>query len=224
MPYADDGKSETAHDPAKTPKAGEAHGRSGIRKGVGVAQATLKGFSHLDRLECSACHMGGMFQPLRGRFLVDKRRSVASTLTGTPVASVTQNFPSEPPPQLLLGINHRGRIAPFIAHPAALVIVNPDGTKAQRLPVSLLTNRPARTFLPLAPHSVTKTALACRDCHFTPDRRNASAVRRAVGLGTNIVDRLTTADGKLIADFGIPDARPLDAATLHRILQVIVPP
>jgi mono/diheme cytochrome c family protein len=211
-------------DPAKTPKAAEAHGRSGIRKGVGVAQATLKGFSHLDRLECSACHMGGMFQPLRGHFLVDKRRSVASTLTGTPVASVTQNFPSEPPPQLLLGINHRGRIAPFIAHPAALVIVNPDGTKAQRLPVSLLTNRPARTFLPLAPHSVTKTALACRDCHFTPDRRNASAVRRAVGLGTNTVDRLTTADGKLIADFGIPDARPLDAATLHRILQVIVPP
>ena len=57
-----------------------------------------------------------------------------------------------------------------------------------------------------------------------PDRRNATRVRRAVGLGTNTVDRLTTTDGKPIADFGVPDARPLDAATLHRILQVIVPP
>lgn len=210
-------------DPTKTPKAAEAHGRSGIRKGVGVSQATLKGFSHLDRLDCSACHMGGMFQPLQGRFFVDERRSVTSTLTGASVAQVTQNFPSEPPPQLLLGINHQGRITPFVAHPAALVIINPDGRKRQRLPISLLTNNPARTFLPLAPHSVTKTALACRDCHFTPDRRNATTVRRAFGLGTNTVDRLTT-DGRTVADFGVPDARPLDAATLHRILQVIVSP
>jgi hypothetical protein len=211
-------------DPTKTPKAAEAHGRSGIRQGVGVAQATLKGFSHLDRLECVTCHMGGMFQPLRGRFVVDKRRWVTNALTGTPIAQVTQNFPPEPPPQLLLGINHRGRIAPFIAHPAETVIIHRDGTRTRRLPVSLLTNRPARTFLPLAPHSVTKTALACHDCHFTPDRHNATRVRRAIGLGTNSFDRLTTVGGNPVADFGIPDTRPLDASTVRRLLQVTVPP
>jgi hypothetical protein len=65
--------------------------------------------------------------------------------------------------------------------------------------------------------------LACADCHWTPDRRNARKVRQVFGLGTDTVDRLVAADGKPVADFGIADVRPLDATTLKRVLQVIVP-
>lgn len=210
-------------DPRKTPKAAEAHGRSGIRNGVGVAMATIKGFSHLDRLECYACHIGGLFQPLHATLVIDKRQRAISALTGTPVPKVTQRAPTSPSLILLLGINHRGRIAPLIAQPATTVVVNADGTTKRWLPRSLLTRRHARTFLPLAPHTVTKKALACADCHWTPDRRNARKVRQVFGLGTDTVDRLVAADGKPVADFGIADVRPLDATTLKRVLQVIVP-
>lgn len=126
----------------------------------------------------------------------------------------------------VLGINAKGKVSPFI--PGCQVIftqIGPDGKATVRNKVYTTSDGTSGIATnPIQPHTVTKGARSCEDCH---------ANRKAVGLGGGIystrangvdipfeLERIVDEEGRQIQATNHDGARPFNKEEQERILRV----
>lgn len=182
---------------------------------------------HIERLECYACHSTWAPQYYGYTYGIDYRQSsvdwINSTETilpdgttadyrgrpllqpGTPTFGDYSHIRWENPP---LGINGEGRVSPLTGVIQTIAtVINPQGK-------TILSNEVAQTaqgynameLAPLNPHTTSKAARECADCHGNP---------QAIGYGTDdgrydatpslarYAD-VVTADGEIVSRFTRP--------------------
>jgi hypothetical protein len=198
-----------------------AHGRSDDdpQNGIGTKEATIKGFSHLDRVACESCHATWMHNPT-AVCAIDSRRRRRNLLDGAMTAGVSTYRESfAPPTQFFLGFSPEGKIVPVIGQKA---LVSAGADKPHAL-LSHTKNQAVATFAPLSPHTNQKKAQDCAACHPSKDGRNARRIATIMGLNLLTTDPLHT--GGVAKPKGIVNAygyAPLDTLTLKRMLRIKV--
>jgi hypothetical protein len=195
-------------------------------------QVNEQGERENNRLECYACHSTTAPQYYGHHFQRDNRvLARADWAAGIgentgPVMSqgrwekdVTYQRLENP----VLGVNHRGRVAPFIPeYQAFLTVVTEQGeTSLVNQVVSTSEGENGLGFTPVQPHAVTRQALRCEQCH-------ASA--KALGLGEhglavwgegwhlkNPLTRIVDEQGTPVQEIVRLDARPFTKEEMGRI-------
>ncbi len=114
----------------------------------------------------------------------------------------------------VLGINHRGRVSPYIpgGQPLFTYIDRSGRILSLNLPLKFSMN-------PINPHTTTRKVRSCESCHTDP---------KAVGLGSRCgiarflnlrksLESLVSEDGKILQDILHPSSRPFNSRERARI-------
>ena len=215
-----------------------------IRTGPPLAMTAMAIKGHMNRLECYACHARWAPQCYGCHVQQDLgERSFDWINTGSPDDlsragemefrgrttfrwRETRSYLRWENP--VLGINSEGMVSPFI--PGCQVIFTQTGTEGKavyRNHVFTLTDGiSAIASNPIQPHTVSRKARACEECHANP---------KALGLGSGIYDpkangieidfeleQTVNRDGRQLQATSHEGARPFNREELHRITRVNV--
>ncbi len=213
-----------------------------VSNGTEKAKAAMGLRKHTDRLECYACHArwapqcyGCHAQQNLGRRSgdwINARRTTDPSLAGKKANRRATAFEWLETRSYLrwespaLGINAEGKVAPFVPGCQAIFTqIAPDGKPTFHNKVfttydglsGIATN-------PIQPHTVTKEARNCEDCHSN---------RKALGLGTGIYDskangldipfeleRIVDEEGRQLQATSHYGARPFNKEELERIVRI----
>ncbi len=173
-----------------------------VAKGSAQAQTAMGIASHMKNMECYACHAKWAPQCYGCHVQQDLAQTSRDWITTTTPADPTKSGTKENRGTTtfqwketrsylrwespVLGINAEGKVSPFI--PGCQAIFTQIGAEGK----AIYHNKVFTTYdglsgiatNPIQPHTVTKEARTCEDCH---------ANRKALGLGTGIYD--TKANG-----------------------------
>jgi hypothetical protein len=207
-----------------------------------LAETAMGIADHMEKLECYACHARWAPQcygchaqqdtTKTSRGWIDTLAPGDPTKAGTKANRGNATFQWKETRSYLrwetpaLGINTEGKVAPFIPGCQAIYTqIGPDGEP-------ILHNKVFMTddglygiaHNPIQPHTVTKEARTCEDCH---------ASRKALGLGTGVynsrangldipfeLERFVDEQGKQIQATSHYGARPFHKQEQERILRV----
>lgn len=195
-----------------------AHGRwdDDKRNGIGTKEATIKGFSHLDRLTCYSCHATWAHNALPVRCTIDYTRRQRNLLDGAETRGIFAYRETFAPPTAFgLGLNPEGKVVPVVMQQATM-----NGVLLSRGKEGAVA-----TFAPLAPHTNQKAARDCITCHPSKDGRNGRQL--AIALGFNLLTTDPRQTGGVAKPLGVINARgytPLDTEILKRVLRAKVTP
>jgi hypothetical protein len=213
-----------------------------IKKGSELAQAAMGIATHMNKLECYACHAkwvpqcyGCHAQQNLGKKSsgwiytktpedISKAGTKANRGSSTYQWKETRSYLRWETP--VLGINSEGKVSPFMPGCQAIVTqIGPDGK-------AILHNKVFTTYdgfsglaqNPVQPHTISRESRTCEDCH---------ASRKAVGLGTGIynpkangidipfeLERIVDENGKQIQATNHIGARPFNKEEQARIMRV----
>ncbi len=182
---------------------------------------------HKEKLECYACHASWAPQCYGCHVKMDMRQKAKDWISGGQDAYQWEENRSylrwETP---VLGINHRGKVSPFI--PGCQVVftqIGPDGKTIKHNFVyttadgysGIMTNQ-------IQPHTITRAARSCIDCHGN---------RKALGLGGAFYDpranglpvdfefeRIVDEQGRQIQATAHVGSRPLDKAEQAKVSRI----
>lgn len=215
-----------------------------IEKGSAPAKTAMGIASHMNKMECYACHAKWAPQcygchaqqdtkTKSGDWINTKVGDDPSKGGNMEVKQKTTYKWSETRSYLrwespVLGINQKGKVSPFIPGCQAIFTqIGPDGKATMHNKVfttydglsGIGTN-------PIQPHTVTKEARTCEDCHSN---------KKAIGLGTGIynakangvdipfeLERIVDEQGKQIQSTSHYGARPFNKEEIDRIMRVNV--
>lgn len=215
-----------------------------IAKGSSLAKTAMGIMSHLNRMECYACHARWAPQcygchaqqdlSKRSKDWINTLQPADITKAGTKANRGSTTFKWRETRSYLrwespvLGINAEGKVAPFIPGCQAIFTqIGPDGK-------AIMHNRVFTTadgtsgiaHNPIQPHTISKEARTCEDCH---------ANRKALGLGTGIyntaangvnipfeLERIVDEEGRQIQATSHYGARPFNKEEQQRIMRVNV--
>lgn len=216
--------------------------KDAIAKGSKLAQVSMGIASHMDKMECYACHArwapqcyGCHAQQDLGKKSSDwiyTKTTDDPTKAGLKSGRGDTTFKWDETRSYLrwetpvLGINSEGKVSPFIPGcQAILTQIGPDGKAI--LHNKIFTTADGTSGLaqnPIQPHTVTKEARTCEDCH---------ASSKALGLGTGIynsrangldidfeLERIVDEEGRQIQATNHPGARPFNKEEQQRIMRV----
>jgi len=203
-------------------------------------------FNHSKKLQCYSCHSGWMQNCYGCHVTVDMRSMGKSTLTGESSpgsAKGSRRFVATD--SLVLMFDTRGRIAPSMpAERMFVTAINAEGDTVfadkVRPAAEGATGHGQR---PVNPHTVQRFGNGlCSNCHPKADGSNTDAVWGVAGLGTgrfqfedaagttHVLDRIVVKEGdayksQVTVGHEGPEetARPLDGATIERMLDVVAP-
>jgi hypothetical protein len=193
---------------------------------------------HLERLECYACHarwapqcygchtMQNVGKPggdwLNGKPCPDaSKRSVKSNREETAFSwSESRSYLSWETPAL--GINSEGRVSTFI--PGCQVVFTQVDGDTPRVNNRIYTTVDGTSGIgtnPIQPHTVSKEARSCADCHATPKALGLGSghyVSRDNGLPIDFeLERIVDEDGVQIQQTAHEGARPFNKDELSRV-------
>ncbi len=213
-----------------------------VTSGPALAQTAMGIKGHMDKLECYACHAKWAPQcygchaqqdlTKKSTDWIDTESPADISKSGTKAnrGKATQKWREtrsylrwESP---TLGINVEGKVAPFIPGCQAIFSqIGPDGKPV--VESKIFTTADGTSGLahnPIQPHTVTREARSCEDCHANP---------KAVGLGSGIynarkngldidfgLDRIVDEEGKQLQATSHVGARPFNKEEQQRILRV----
>jgi hypothetical protein len=191
-----------------------------------------QGEKEKNRLECYACHATTAPQCYGYNFQRDNRL-MASTDWVMGIGEGTGAIPSrgrwkkdftynrlEDP---VLGVNHRGRVSPFVPEYQAFITLT--GEKDEEAVVNQVVRtaakKPGLGFSAVQPHTITRQALRCEYCHANP---------KALGLGMpgmslwgqgwsiqNPLERIVDEQGVPVQEMTRTDTRPFTAVEMGRV-------
>lgn len=194
--------------------------------------------SHMDKLECYTCHSTwapqcygcharqNIAKPA-GDWLSFKPSEDPSKTGNKPNTQATAKDWDESRSYLrwetpVLGINSRGKVSPFIPG-CQVVFTQVDGEKGV-VDNKVFTTKDGTSGIgtnPIHPHTVTKQARSCADCHMST---------KALGLGSGIYDsrknglpidfeleRIVDENGKQLQQTAHEGARPFNKAELQKM-------
>ncbi len=211
---------------ATTPKARSAHDIPG----------------HLDRMECYACHTAWVPKCMGCHIKLDltrqpnpihvsydhleKRQSDFGLYTQ--IAGVR-----EAERDYLLGINHRGKVAPFAPRSSVVyTLVDESGKELYHLrPQTTAKERLGFAHNATIPHTVRKETRSCASCHKS---------RKVLGLGAAATkdypklkgfmpddflwDRIVDEKGRPVQETSMENSRPFNRAEMDRIRNAVKSP
>ena len=216
--------------------------KDAIINGSPLAQASMGIASHMNKMECYACHAkwapqcyGCHTQQDLGKksngWIATQEPEDISTAglkknrgSSTYKWSETRSYLRWETP--ILGINSEGKVSPFM--PGCQAIFTQIGADGSALyDKKIFTTYDGLSGLaqnPVQPHTVTKEARTCEDCH---------ASRKAVGLGTGIynakangldidfeLERIVDENGKQLQATNHIGARPFSKEEQDNILRI----
>ncbi|MFQ5808765.1 MAG: hypothetical protein ACE5JM_04010, partial [Armatimonadota bacterium] len=183
--------------------------------------------THIEKLECYACHATWVPQCYGCHLKVDGRDKQHDWLLG----EETQGRWTESRSYLrwetpVLGLNGRGKVAPYM--PGCQVLFTELSAAGKTLAHNKVFTTAAGiagiASQPAQPHTIQKKARDCEDCH---------ASRKAVGLGTGLYDpkanglpidfeweRIVDEQGNQLQDTSHKGARPLTADQIARVNRI----
>ncbi len=191
-----------------------------------------KGEKEKNRLECYSCHGTTASQYYGYEFRRDDRLMapidwVVGLGEGAgPVLSPgrwEKEFTYSRLENPVFGINHKGRVSPFIPHYQAFITLTAGNGETP------VVNQVAKTaagtnglaFAALQPHTITRQALRCEYCHTNPKAQGLGEVGMSIwGQGWNLQNPLE----RIVDELGAPvqetvplDTRPFTRAEMDRI-------
>lgn len=217
-------------------------GKDVAAKGSDSAKTAMGIPAHMEKMECYACHARWAPQcygchaqqdlATRSGDWINTQAGDDPSKGGTTEAKQQTTFKWRETRSYLrwespvLGINAKGKVSPFI--PGCQVIftqIGPDGSATVHNKVYTTSDGTSGIATnPIQPHTVTKEARTCEDCH---------ANRKAVGLGGGTYDsrangvdvpfeleRIVDEEGKQIQATNHDGARPFNKEEQARILRV----
>ena len=153
------------------------------------------GFSHLDRLDCSACHSAWIPTCYGCHVEVDMGKNQTSQVTGNATLGRVQSRGEiVRTDQLILALDARDRIKPSM--PAARIFVSARNGAGEvmvdKQPRRTVHDAPGHGHRAIDPHTTRRWSpfMSCRRCH------EGETARLAAGLGTN---RFVSTDGNGIS-------------------------
>ena len=183
--------------------------------------------THIEKLECYACHATWAPQCYGCHLKVDGREKQRDWLLG----EETQGRWTESRSYLrwetpVLGLNGRGKVAPYM--PGCQVLFTELSAAGKTLAHNKMFTTAAGiagiASQPAQPHTIQKKARGCEDCH---------ASRKAVGLGTGLYDpkanglpmdfeweRIVDEGGNQLQDTSHEGARPLTGEQIARVNRI----
>jgi len=213
-----------------------------IHSGSDLAKTSMGIASHMDNLECYACHATWAPQCYGCHAQQDLTKGSSGWITTGAPNDVSKSGTKknrgketnkwretrsylrwESP---TLGINSEGKVAPFI--PGCQVIftqIGPDGkVQVDNKIYTTADGTSGFAHNQIQPHTISKESRTCEDCHSNP---------KAVGLGSGVynsrangldidfeMDKIVDAEGKQLQATSHEGARPFNKEEQQRILRV----
>ncbi len=213
-----------------------------VLKGSGLAQTAMGIASHMNKMECYACHAKWAPQcygchaqqniAKKSKDWITTKTPIDLSKAGIKANRGTTTYQWKETRSYLrwetpvLGINAEGKVSPFIPG-CQVIFTQVDGTGRARYQNKVFTTYDGLSGFaqnPIQPHTVTKSARTCEDCH---------ASSKALGLGTGIyntrangvdvpfeLERIVDEKGRQIQATNRYGARPFNRKEQERIKRV----